>query len=473
VVSSLTPRRTLRALDALLCLGLLAACGPAPAADPGLGLNPRDVTLSGTAAVKVEPWEHQGWIVLLETLQQQFLVTMPRRKLVWLDAELRVLREYVPPEGRSLIDFSVHPSGAATIVEIEPAPGTDLFLKPIKAWLTRFLADGTEVTSPLDSGIPDTGATPPFLFSLDRARIAPSGEDDLVVVRWSDNSVRAHRLEFREGAFHPSWTTVVEPPAQLFVTEIIGGGFDNFHQGDRNAFVYLDVDATGAASVVVPSTPEVLTAHDAFFDEHLLAGADGPHFDYGVAIVTRLAPDGSRTYAVLSGLGNNNKRLLSIRATAQTLYLTGRVRVGGNPSDWDAWLQVFETSTGHALAERFIDVQGGDMFWDLAVLGDGSLLGVGSTNYTQNPSGLSVSDARDDLVVTVGPDGAVRSRLTLPPGPPGRGNEVTSVRVLDGRWAMFAGLKNAPGTHAAVFSDAFLSLRPLESSSSASAPAAP
>ena len=419
------------------------------------------MTLPGTAAVKVEPWDHQRWIVLLETLQEQLLVTMPQRKLVWLDADLQVIKEYVPPQGRFLIDFSVHPSGAATIVEIEPAPGNDLFLKPIKAQLTRFLADGSELTFPLVSGIPDTGAPPPFLFSLDRARIAPSGEDDLVVMRWSDNSVRAHRLEFRDGAFHSSWTTVVEPPAELLAIGIIGGGFDNFHQGDRDAFVYLDVDPAGAATVVVPSTAEVLPAHDAFFGEQLLAGADQTHFDYGVSIVTRLSADGKRTYAVLSGLGTG-KRLLSIRATAQTLYLTGRARVGDGPADWDAWVQAFEAPTGQVLAERFVDVQGGDMFWDLASLGDGSVLGVGSTNYTQNPAGLSVSDARDDLAIVVGPAGAVRKRLTLPAGPVGRGNEVTSVRVIDGRRAMFAGLKNAPGTHAEVFSDAFLSLRALE-----------
>ena len=54
----------------------------------------------------------------------------------------------------------------------------------------------------------------------------------------------------------------------------------------------------------------------------------------------------------------------------------------------------------------------------------------------------------------------MRARVSLPAGPAGRGNEVTSVRVVDGR-GIFAGVKNAPGTHAQVFSDAFLSLRPL------------
>jgi hypothetical protein len=67
-----------------------------------------------------------------------------------------------------------------------------------------------------------------------------------------------------------------------------------------------------------------------------------------------------------------------------------------------------------------------------------------------------------DLAVVVGPDGAVRKRLTLRAGPVGRGNEVTAARVIEGRWGSFAGVKDAPGTHAQVFSDAFLSLRALQ-----------
>ena len=71
-------------------------------------------------------------------------------------------------------------------------------------------------------------------------------------------------------------------------------------------------------------------AHDAFFHEQLAADADVAHFDPGVSIITRLSPSGDRGYAVLSGLGTN-KRLLNVRSTARTLYLTGRVRVGANP----------------------------------------------------------------------------------------------------------------------------------------------
>jgi hypothetical protein len=438
---------------------VLAACGGTPPGSRRQQLDPRDATLAGVAAVRVEPWTDQRWIVLVETLQPQLLVTMPQRKLVWLDAELGVVREYLPPEGRLLIDFTVHPSGAATAVEIEPVPGNEVLVKPFRTWVTRFRSEGTSVSAELDPGLPDPAETRRIVFSLDRARISSLGEDVLVAVRWSDNSVRVHRLEFHEETFHPTWTTLVEPGADLLAIGIIGGGFDNFHQGDRTAFVYLDVDSTGAAYVVVPSTPEVLTAHDALFGEHLLARADPEHFDYGVSVITRLSPEGARSYAVLSGLGTN-KRLLNIRATAQTLWLTGRIRTGNEPGSWDGWLQSFEASTGQVLSEHLVDVQEGDMFWDVAPRNDGSLLAVGSTNYTQNPSGLSVSDARDNLAVSVGQDGAARQRVTLPAGPAGRGNEVTSVRAIDG-WGMFAGLKNGPGTHAEVLSDAFLSLRPL------------
>lgn len=422
---------------------------------------PIAMTFSGYAAVKVECSGHRKSTLLLETLQTQTLVTMPQRKLLWLDEELKTLKEYLPPAGRYLIDFSVHPSGAVTILEVVPEPGNDLFVKPLKARLTRFLPDGTEAAYWLEPGIsPVVNGSPAFLFSLDRARIASFGEDSRVVMRWSDNSVHAYRLTYQSGTWAVAWETVVEPPANLLPTGIIGGGFDNFHQGDRVCFVYLDVDETGASYLVVPSTAEVLPAHDAFFNESLLSGADAAHYDYGVSIITKLSPDGERAYAKLSGLGTN-RRLLNIGSTSQTLFLTGRIRNGDLPQDWDSWVMAFDKSTGRVLAEYAIDHQAGDMFWDLAPL-DGSLLAVGSTNYTQNPSGLSVSDIRDNLAVVLSPEGAITKSLVLPSGPAGRGNEVVSVKVLEGHWAIFAGVNSAPGTHAPVFSDAFVCVRSLD-----------
>jgi hypothetical protein len=100
------------------------------------------------------------------------------------------------------------------------------------------------------------------------------------------------------------------------------------------------------------------------------------------------------------------------------------------------------------------------MFWDVTPLNRGRLLAVGSTGYTQNPSGLSVSDARDSLAVVLDESGAVQQRIALPAGPAGRGNEAISVFAL-GEQVAIAGVENAPGTHAQVFSDAFVVVRAL------------
>ena len=279
-------------VGSVLLLTLLAGCGlptTTPISSPGT------VTLPGTAAVKVESVAEQGWIVLVEILQEQLLVTMPRRRLVWLDADLKVIKEYTPPEGRFLIDFSVHPSGAATVVELEPI-GTDLFLKPIKAQLTRFLASGSQVTLSLDPGLPELSSPLPFLFSLDRARIAPSGEDDLGGPSDGPTTPCAH-IRSRSGrepsTFRgPPWWS---PPRISCRLESSAADSTTFTRvtATRSSTSTWTRQASGT---VAPSTADVLPAHDAFFHEDLVSGADEPHFDYGISIITRLSPEGHRTY---------------------------------------------------------------------------------------------------------------------------------------------------------------------------------
>jgi hypothetical protein len=143
------------------------------------------------------------------------------------------------------------------------------------------------------------------------------------------------------------------------------------------------------------------------------------------------------------------------------VLLVGRVKTGDEPGSWDGWI-LSSRPTGEVRYERTVDVQGGDMFWDVAPLGGGRILAVGSTDYTQNPVGLSVSDARAALGLVLDAAGHVERRLALPSGPAGRGNEAMSVSVGDRGEVAISGVENAPGTHAPVFSDAFLVVQELD-----------
>ena len=292
-----TPRsRSSPSFRFLIAVAVLAACG----APPGTGNPPpqasRDATLPGTAAVRVEPWTDGGWIALVETLQTQLLVTMPKRKLVWLDADLAVSREYLPPDGRFLIDFAAHPSGAATALEIRAGarerslpPANPRLADPLPARWNRRLGRAR-------LGDSHTGERPRILFSLDRGRLAAAGEDVQVAMRWSDNSVRAHRLEFRDGTFRPVWTTVVEPPADLLSIGIIGGGFDNFTRVIRRPS--STSTSTRPGRVRRRSEHRGRAPGPRCLLRRASARWSGPRsLRLWVAMVTRVAPDGARSYA--------------------------------------------------------------------------------------------------------------------------------------------------------------------------------
>jgi hypothetical protein len=151
-----------------------------------------------------------------------------------------------------------------------------------------------------------------------------------------------------------------------------------------------------------------------------------------------------------------------MRIAGDGVVLLGRVKTGNEPVSWDGWVLKFLTATAEVEYERDVDLQDGDMFWDAAALDGGRLLAVGSTNYTQNPNGLSVSDARDPLALVLDARGKVEKRIALSTGPAGRGSEAMSVSSVSGNEIAISGVHDAPGTHAAVFSDAFLVVRGVE-----------
>jgi len=420
-----------------------------------------EIHLSDTAAVRVSADGRGQWLVLLETLQAQSLVTAPIRSAAVLAAGSGLVRTHGAPEGWLLIDAVAHPSGDVSVLSLRVDSAAPY---PLRAMISRFGTDGVVAERELSRLPPPDGPEPPpaFMSSLDRARLVASGEDLFAVVRWANNSVQAYRLELDGRTLAQRWASWVEPPAPLFFVGIIGGGFDNFHQGDGSSFVHADVDGQENLYVAVASTADVLPSHDAFFGEDLMSRADPATFDFGTAIVTRIDGGGTRSPAALLGLPGRTRRLLNMRVAHESVFLVGRIRTGDQPGSWDGWILASRAASGELQYERTVDVQSGDMFWDAVALSDGRVVAVGSTNYTQNPTGLSVSDARDALALVLDPLGGVERRVALPAGPAARGNEAMSVSLGPGDELAISGVENAPGTHAPVFSDAFLVVRRMD-----------
>lgn len=367
----------------------------------------------------------------------------------------QIVRSFAAPEGWLLVDAVAHPSGDVSVLSLR-VDVTAAY--PLRATISRHGSDGALTERELLRLPPPTGTEPgpTFMSSLDRARLVARGEDLFAVVRWANNSVQAYRFVLDGGTLEQAWATWVEPAAPLLFLGIIGGGFDNFHQGDNDSFVHADVDGEENLYVGVASTADVLPSHDAFFGEDLLSQADPASFDFGTAIVTKIAAHGVRSFASLLGRPGRTRRLLNMRVAGDSVLLVGRIKTGDLPESWDGWILASQAASGRIQYERDVDVQSGDMFWDVVGLSDGRLLAVGSTRYTQNPGGLSVSDTRDALALVLDPAGDVAKRITLPAGPAGRGNEAMSVSLGDGDRIAISGVLNAPGTHAPVYSDAFL-----------------
>ncbi len=418
---------------------------------------PESTTLiQGQSVVEVLPLP-QGWVSLQETPQLQYLVTQPKRQLVWRDPDFKEVARYLPPDGWSLIDMAVHPSGevSAAIIQLDIKRNPFFDIRVVRMRTGQTLAEKA-----LEQ-LPGSGdRTKYFPASLDRLQIESFGEDAYLVVRWDYNQVEAYRLGFADNRYSMRWQKLVEPDAYAGSIGIIGGGYDNFRQGDRYFFVYTGVDEQGNLFVGVPSHEELLANHDALHNEQLSLNANPGAFDWGVAIVTKISPSGQRTYSKLLGTAPQ-KRLINFRVRNGTIFLTGRIKTGMAPDNWDAWVLAVEASSGETRYEQLLHVEQGDMFWDIDPLAGGGAVAVGTKAYVQNPAGLSVSDQRLALAVQLDAQGAITHQMELPQGPPERGSEARFVKVLNGRQVLVAGAHNAPGTHAPVFADGFMVLRNL------------
>jgi hypothetical protein len=277
----------------------------------------------------------------------------------------------------------------------------------------------------------------------DAARLAPLGESLAVVLRTGRNAIVAYRLDPDvSGEYRLAWRTLVEPGSSILGEGITSGSFDVFGQLENHLRIYVDVDAAAPATLAIgvgnaPFLNFTFRAHAEYFSEPIAAST-------GV-LLTRVASADGRRLGSTAIDTHNLAELYGVRATTGGFALVGRVlsEVRSDGSGWNAFA-AFVGRDGTPGPYSVVDVDRGDVLFDVAALSNGRYLALGTTGYLQNPSGASISEEAQPLLVLLNSDGSLDRNLGYTGG--ARHNQLTTITFLNGRW-LLGGMTNGPGTH--------------------------
>ena len=432
-------------LRALFCLAVafLVGCdgdGAGPKETPAI--KPVNLSVSGLTVTKVRTADNA--IVLLEERLTSIFEDGPQRTLAILQSDGQPIQSYIPPAGWSLVDFAVHPSGDISailttarevrIVRLDSngsIRSDEPFLDPAAVSDPYFNYGG---------GIKDDYALQPALMH-DAARLAPLGESLAVVLRTGRNAIVAYRLDPDvSGAYRRAWRTLVEPGSSIFFLGITSGSFDVFGQLENHLSIFVDADAEGTLAIGVVDAPMfnfTFRAHTEYFNEPIAASI-------GV-LLTRVASADGRRLGSTAIDTHDRAELHGLRAVPRGFMLVGRVlsEVRSDGTGWNAFT-AFVGSDGTPGPYSVVDVDRGDMFFDVAALPSGRYLALGTTGYVQNPSGESISEAAQPLLALLNSDGSLAQNLGYTGGL--RHNQLTTIAPLNGHW-LLGGMINGPGTH--------------------------
>src|SRR6267378_3421707 len=441
-VSAVTVCRTSTIFRALLCfaVALLVACG-AKDTSPNKIV---DLAVASQTVTKVRTAGNQ--VVLLEERLTSIFENGPQRTLAILQSDGHTVQPYTPPPGWSVDDFAVHPSGDISailttarevrIVRLDPngsIRSDQSFLDPAAATDPFFNYAG---------GIKDDSALQPALMH-DAARLAPLGESLAVVLRTGRNAIVAYRLDPGVGgAYRRVWRTLVEPGSSILGEGITSGTFDVFGQLENHLRIYVDVDPDAPAALAVgvinaPMLNFTFRAHAEYFSEPIAAST-------GVLLTRVASADGRRLGSTVIDT-HDRAELHGVRAAPGGFVLVGRVlsELRSDGGGWNAFFALVGPD-GTPGPYSVVDVDRGDVLFDVAALPSGQYLALGTTGYVQNPSGASISEAAQPLLVLLNSDGSLDQNLGYIGG--ARHNQLTTIASLNGRW-LLGGMINGPGTH--------------------------
>jgi hypothetical protein len=221
---------------------------------------------------------------------------------------------------------------------------------------------------------------------------------------------------------------------------ITSGSFDTFGQLGNHVRIHVDVDASGTlaiGAVNVPFSNYTFRAHAEYFNEPITAST-------GILLTRVSSADGRRLGSTVIDT-HQRAELHGLRATPRGFALVGRVltEVRSDGSGWDGFIA---TVGGDGIAGPYsvVDVDRGDVLFDVAALPSGRYLALGTTGYTQNPGGESISEIAQPLLVVLNSDGSLAQNLSYMGG--ARQNQLTTIAPLNGGW-LLCGMVNGPGTH--------------------------
>jgi hypothetical protein len=429
----------------LLCVTvtLLVACGGggsngevAPAA------GAVDISIAARTVTKVRAVGSN--VAYLEERLNSIFEDGPQRSLALLKGAGVPMQPYAAPAGWSLVDFAMHPSGELSVV----------LTTSTQVRLVRLDHDGSlrsdqpfvdpaAATDPFfdyAGGLKDDESLQPALMH-DAARLVPLGENLLLVLRTGRNATVAYRLDLdASSTYRRVWRTLVEPGASILAEGITSGTFDVFGQLQNHVRTFIDVDAAGVLAIGIVAAPMssfVFRAHVDYFNEPIAATT-------GI-LLTRVATEDGRRLGSTVIDTRQRAELHGLRASSQGFALVGRVlsAVRSDGTGWDAFAASV-AQDGSLGSYQPVDVDRGDVLFDIAQLPSGRYLALGTTGYVQNPVGESISESAQPLLVLLGSDGSLIQRLSFPAGP--RHNQLTSVARIDSGW-LLGGMVNGPGTH--------------------------
>jgi hypothetical protein len=457
VVCRVTP--SYRAMFGSLALAALASCGGETS--PAIVITPPparvDLFIPAEAVTKVRAGGRA--VAFLQEQLVSIFEQGPRRTLEILAGDGRAAHAYVAPDGWSVVDFAVHPSGKISAVLTTLREARIVQLSPTGSLLSdQPFLDAESPADPFynyEGGVHDDTALQPALMR-DAARVVALEESLVLVLRTGRNAVVAYRLDpDARGWYTRAWRTLVEPGSSIFGKALIGGTFDVFGQLDNHVRVFVDVDAAGVIAIGLENDPWfnfTFRAHTEYFGEPLIETSS--------VFLTRLAGIDGRRLGSTAIDTHARSELHVLRATARGFVLAGRVlsETRADGTGWNAFVARVGRD-GSVQSYQVLDIDRGDVLFDVTEIPGAGYLALGATGYVQNPSGASISESSQALLIQLDPNGSNPHRLDFAGG--ARHNQLRTIIRLDDRW-LLGGMTNGPGTHSGdtqrelIFADGFL-----------------